>query len=147
MTDNRMVLLLGALLLCCAIQDLIKKKVYLWVIGLGAIIIIICILWMDNLDLANRIGGLFIGLSILALSKITAGKIGIGDGLLLCISGLGLGFWPNIELLGMALFLAATLSIVLLIFRKVDHKQSIPFIPFLFVGYLILCIASKGSMA
>ena len=147
MTDNRMVLLLGGLLFCCAIQDLIKKKVYLWVIGLGAIFLMICILWMDNLDLANRMGGLMIGLSILALSKITAGKIGMGDGLLLCVTGMGLGFWLNLELLGVALLLAATLSIVLLILRKVDRKQTIPFIPFLFVGYLILFAASKGSMA
>jgi len=45
------------------------------------------------------------------------------------------------ELFGLALMLAAVLSIILLAFRKVDRKKSIPFIPFMFAGYLILVLS------
>jgi leader peptidase (prepilin peptidase)/N-methyltransferase len=77
---------------------------------------------------------------------MTGGKIGMGDGILLCVTGIGLGFWNNLELFGVALFLAAVLSIILMILRVVDRKKSIPFIPFLFAGYLIIVFASKGTL-
>jgi leader peptidase (prepilin peptidase)/N-methyltransferase len=93
----------------------------------------------------NRLGGAAIGGFVILTSMITSGKIGLGDGILLCITGLGLGFWGNLELFCLALSLAAGLSIMLLIFRLADRKKSIPFVPFLFVGYLIL-IASGLSV-
>ncbi len=146
MADKLLVLLLGTLLLFCSIQDLMKKRIYLWMIGVGAILTVVCLLFTDHSGIPSRIGGFTVGIVIVILSKITAGRIGMGDGLLLCITGLGLGFWCNLELFGLALFLAAILSILLLILRRVNRKQSIPFVPFLFAGYLILFMASKGTM-
>ena len=61
----------------------------------------------------------------------------MGDGMLLCITGLGLGFWSNLELFAIALILAAIVSIFLLMLRLADRKKSIPFIPFLLIGYVI----------
>jgi leader peptidase (prepilin peptidase)/N-methyltransferase len=71
------------------------------------------------------------------------GKIGIGDGVLLCATGLGLGFWSNLELFAIALLLAAVISIVLLTFRLADRKKSIPFVPFLLLGYVFVMAADK----
>ncbi|MDF2905078.1 MAG: putative rane protein [Herbinix sp.] len=146
MVDEIIILILGAMLLCCAIQDLRNKKVTLWVLIIGAVLTVGCLPFAHNLSIAGRIGGLAVGLAVVLLSKVTEGKIGMGDGILLCISGLSLGFWCNLELFGIALLLAAMLSILLLILRRVNRKQSIPFVPFLFVGYLILFVASNGSM-
>jgi leader peptidase (prepilin peptidase)/N-methyltransferase len=140
MAENSMKLVLGALLFLCAVQDILRKKIYLWVIGVGAITTLLFLPFCAKLPILDRIGGLIIGLCIIILSIITAGKIGTGDGALLCITGLGLGFWRNLELFGAALFLAATVSIILLIFRLADRRRSIPFVPFLFAGYLILMI-------
>lgn len=145
MADRILVIMLGALLLICAIQDLLKKRIYLWVICMGGITTVVCSVFVDNLGIMDRVGGLLVGLAIMLLSKITAGGIGMGDGILLCITGLGLGFWCNLELFGLALFLAAMISIILLILRRVDRKQTIPFVPFLFAGYLILSITSNGA--
>jgi leader peptidase (prepilin peptidase)/N-methyltransferase len=145
MAEKVLMLIVGVLLLLCAIQDILKKKLYLWMIGLGATVTIACIPFCDKLSLANRIGGLAIGLVVILISKVTVGKIGMGDGILLCVSGIGLGFWGNLELFGIALFLAAVLSIILLMCRLVDRKKRIPFVPFLFAGYLILFIASRGD--
>ncbi len=146
MADKTLILILGALLLICAIQDLFKKRVYVWVIGIGAVLTFVCLPFTEKLSVADCIGGLAVGLGTLLISKITAGKIGMGDGILLCVTGIGLGFWNNLELFGIALFLAAILSIFLLLLRIVDRKQSIPFIPFLFAGYIIIVIASKGAL-
>jgi leader peptidase (prepilin peptidase)/N-methyltransferase len=146
MAEKTLMLILGALLLICAIQDLFKKRVYLWVIGIGAALTFICLPFLEKLSIADCIGGLTVGLITMLISKMTAGKIGMGDGILLCVTGIGLGFWNNLELFGIALFLAAVLSILLLLSRIVDRKKSIPFIPFLFAGYLIIVFASKGAL-
>lgn len=134
-------IILGALLLCCGIQDALKKKVYLWVIVLGMIASEICILFIHSSSIVDRLGGVGIGIAVIILSLATGGKIGLGDGLLLCATGLGLGFWGNLELFGISLFITAIVSIVLLIFRLADKKKSLPFVPFLFVGYLIYTLA------
>lgn len=146
MAEKTLLLSLGVLLLICAIQDLFKKRVYLWVIGIGAVLTFICLPFLKELSVIDCIGGLAVGLTTMLISKITAGKIGMGDGLILCVTGVGLGFWNNLELFGVALFLAAVLSIILMILRVVDRKKSIPFIPFLFAGYLIIVLASKGTL-
>ncbi len=146
MADKILMLIQGALLLICAIQDIFKKRVLLWLICIGAVMTGVCLPFIDRLSVVDCLGGLAVGLVTLLISKITAGKIGMGDGILLCVTGIGLGFWNNLELFGIALFLAAVLSIFLLIFRIVDRKKSIPFIPFLFTGYLIIVFASKGAL-
>lgn len=146
MAEKTLILILGVLLLICALQDLFKKRVYLWVIGIGAVLTFICLPFLDELSVADCIGGVSVGLITILISKITAGKIGMGDGIILCVTGVGLGFWNNLELFGVALFLAAVLSIILMILRVVDRKKSIPFIPFLFAGYLIIIFSSKGVL-
>jgi leader peptidase (prepilin peptidase)/N-methyltransferase len=146
MAEKTLMLILGVLLLICAIQDLTKKRVYLWVIGIGSALTFICLPFIEKLSVANCIGGLAVGLVTLMISKMTDGKIGVGDGILLCVTGIGLGFWNNLELFGIALFLAAVISIFLLLSRIVDRKKSIPFIPFLFAGYLIIVFISKGAL-
>lgn len=128
------------ILLVCGIQDIKSKRISLWIIILGALLIVSGALISGRCSVFDRIGGLAVGACVLLISIATKGKIGLGDGLLLCVTGLTLGFWGNIELFGLALLLAAVLSIFLLVFRLADRKKSIPFVPFLFFGYLFIMI-------
>lgn len=145
MADTFMNITMGVMLLFCGVQDALKKKIYIWIIALGAIFMGIVLPFSSALPIVERIGGVGIGVCVIIISKVTGGKIGMGDGILLCITGLGLGFWGNLELFGIALFFAAIISILLLIFRLADRKKSIPFVPFLFLGYVLLMIAGKGK--
>ena len=138
------IVILGVLLLFCGVQDFLKKKIFIWMIGLGAVLIGICLPFYNTISIPERIGGVAIGACIIIISKATSGKIGMGDGFLLCVTGLGLGFWGNLELFSVALFFAAIISIILLIFRLADRKKSIPFVPFLLMGYVFLVVANKG---
>lgn len=83
-------------------------------------------------------GGIIIGLVVLGISKLTKNGIGTGDGLLLCVTGVYLGFWKNLEMFFMALCLAAACSALLLITKRAGRKTQIPFVPFLGIAYLIL---------
>ncbi len=132
--------ILGAVLLCCGVQDIFGKKIMLWVLVLGAFLMGICIPFCNSPSILDRIGGIGIGVAVIMISIATAGKIGLGDGLILCLTGLGLGFWANLELFAIALMIAAIVSIILLIARLADRKKSIPFVPFLLIGYIILML-------
>jgi len=132
--------IIGLFLIATAIQDLVTKKIKVWIVLLGALFIGICIPFCSALTLIDRISGLLPGFMVMMLNKVTKGKIGLGDGLVLCVTGLGLGFWSNMELFALALAMAAAFSAVLLILKFADRKKSIPFIPFIFISYVFLHI-------
>lgn len=143
MAEISVKVILAAMLLLCGIQDLFKKKIAIWIIILGALLTGICIPFCRTCSIPDRIGGIAVGAIIVIISLATAGKIGMGDGLLICVTGLGLGFWSNLELFAAALFFAAIISIILLITRLADRKKSIPFVPFLLAGYIFLIAANR----
>jgi leader peptidase (prepilin peptidase)/N-methyltransferase len=147
MVETILNIIMGVMLLACGIQDALHKKILLWLIIAGSILISICIPFCSEVSFLDRIGGCAVGATVIIISLGTKGKIGLGDGILLCATGLGLGFWGNLELFAIALMLAAIVSIVLLILRLADRKKSIPFVPFLFAGYLFLLIVNmKGTV-
>ena len=135
---------IGVLLLFSAIQDLIYKRIWLWLIMTGCLLIGVCLSFINTLPFYDRLGGAAVGLAVIMISILTKGKIGMADGLLLCTTGIGLGFWRNLELFAIALLMAAVISILLLMLRKADKKKAIPFVPFLFASYLI--IISNSTM-
>lgn len=135
--------ILGILLLATAWQDLWTKRISIWMIGIGAVLICVSIPFSDQISIIDRACGALVGVGILITSKASRGKIGMGDGYLLCVSGISLGFWGNMELFAIALFAAALVAILLLIFRLADRKKSIPFVPFLFLSYLLQTVATR----
>jgi leader peptidase (prepilin peptidase) / N-methyltransferase len=145
MRENAVELILLGLLILGSIQDLLKKKISLWMIVIGGGMICASILFYNTITLFDRLGGVAIGGIVILISLATRGKIGFGDGLLLCITGIGLGFWSNLELFALALLLAALVSIALIIFRIADRKKSIPFVPFLLLGYIVTILSNMNG--
>ncbi|HHX12016.1 MAG TPA: prepilin peptidase [Clostridiales bacterium] len=127
----------GTMLLVCGLQDIKMKKFYTWMVLLGAILIAICVPFCSTITIWDRLWGSSVGLVVLLISLLTEGKIGMGDGFILCVTGISLGFWNNLELFFIALILSAILSIILLAAKKVDRKQGIPFVPFIFMAFVI----------
>lgn len=148
MGENILRVIIGVFLITVAIQDLIRKKIKVWIVVVWGLLICICILLSSEISLFSRVMSLSLGIGLLIISKATGGKIGMGDGLVVCITGIGLGFWSNFELFALALILAAIFSIGLLVFRLADRKKSIPFLPFMFLSYLIQYISvwSQGKL-
>ncbi|HBI72699.1 MAG TPA: hypothetical protein DDY59_05865 [Lachnospiraceae bacterium] len=140
MAETGMKIIIGVLLLLCSIQDVRRKKLSLWVILTGAVLIGICMPFSTSLSLLDRFGGVIVGVGVIGISLLTGGKIGMGDGLLLCVTGIGLGFWGNMELFAAALAAAAVVSILLLVFRLANRKKSIPFVPFLLFSFLSILV-------
>ena len=83
------------------------------------------------------LGGAGIGVAFLGISKITKEAIGYGDSLLILGLGILLGFWQVMGVLVVAFSLTAISSMVLLVLKKMNRRTTLPFIPFLALGFLI----------
>lgn len=134
--------LVMSLLIIGAIMDLRYKKVHIALTAVYFAIGVIFNICTGGQAFGSIVGGVFIGILLLLISIITKGKVGIGDGLIVSVLGLFLGFWDNLLLLMTSLFLSAIFAVLLIVIKREDRSYQIPFIPFLLVGFigeLILC--------
>lgn len=122
------------LLLHAAFTDIREREISGAMLLLFGIFGMICAIFGRAVDIPDTLFGAAIGGIMMAISYLTGGELGMGDGMLLAVTGLFLGLRQNIVLLAGALFLSALFSIVLLIKGK-KIKQEYPFVPFLFVVY------------
>ncbi|MDD5935925.1 MAG: prepilin peptidase [Clostridiales bacterium] len=128
------------LLLLCTIEDIRKKKIIIWHLLLVVPFLIVDIIFNTivtcNLSWIERLCGLGIGMIFMVLSKLTKGQVGMGDGYLIAVFGIMLGAWRNLEIITYSFLASAVISIILLSFFHFGKKRTIPFIPFLFFGFL-----------
>lgn len=74
------------------------------------------------------------------LSRLTKDGIGMGDVKLISIMGFLVGLSTTLMSVLASLLLCTTVSIVLLLGKWKDKKDSVPFGPFLFFGYILVFI-------
>lgn len=86
-----------------------------------------------------NVGAAFLAAFVFGLIVlVTRGKgMGTGDITLAFLMGLALGFFPMILAVFLAFFLGALVSVFLIILGKKHFGQTIPFAPFLVLGFLI----------
>ena len=127
----------AALLLLNGIWDWKRREVCIPGILLSLVLGLAVNVRFRELSAVEILGGLGIGVGMVFLSFLTKGAIGMGDGWLLCATGVFLGAAGNFELLLTgALLCAAVLGIGLLL-GKVHWKDSFPFAPFLCLAQLL----------
>ena len=98
--------------------------------------------WQGS-DAAKMVIGCIPGVVAAVLSGVTHGKLGLGDAIVI----LAVGIWCGIDKTGLimmiALVCAALTAAVLLIIKKATRKTALPFIPFIFAGYITCEILSR----
>ena len=130
-----------SLLLGLSVMDIrvrwipVKSLILLTVLAIGYQI------YAREVDIWLIAGGCLVGILFFVISRFTGESIGYADCWLILILGIYLGFWGILEVLTNSLFLLAIASIVVLVFRKMSRKGSLPFIPFLAAGYLLSRLA------
>lgn len=137
---------MGLYLLLLSGFDMKEKKVPIILLVVGLIIVVGIkteyILFGGDKGMMNITApllGCVPGLFFLGLGKITK-AVGLGDGMILLILGILVGYGQMIILLTISLLLQAVVSVLLLGLKKVNLKTGIPFIPFLTGGYLLWSI-------
>ncbi|WP_099467360.1 prepilin peptidase [Konateibacter massiliensis] len=129
-------ILVASMLGIAGIMDLVYKRINVLLLFPFIVAGVACNFIYKPLSLLSILGGMTIGLAALLVCFVTREKIGKGDGIVLVVTGLFLGFFDNLFLLMSAAFLAAGVGILLLIGKLVGRNYELPFIPFLFLAFL-----------
>lgn len=130
-------------LLSMAVYDLKKKEIHLPLSAAVAVILFTRQLFLiagGKSPAADAFLGIGVGVALIVVSIVSRGAIGIGDGILFMICGLLLGIYENSVLLFLSLVLTAFVSGMLLIIRRAERTDTLPFAPFVFVGFGVMCV-------
>ena len=85
-----------------------------------------------NVSPADVIKTIIPGIILMLLSALCKGRIGCGDGVIVCASGAWLGIEETLYMLTAAFFTASIAGIVLIL--SGSKKQTLPFVPFMLLG-------------
>ncbi|WP_075721822.1 prepilin peptidase [Roseburia sp. 499] len=128
------------LLVVCAVEDLKHKEVTVTYILVFGIIGVLLHLFYPNCSVYSMLWGLLLGIAVMTVSVLSGGSIGMGDGILMTVTGVYLGGYQNLELFFIGVFLAGIWSLGLLVFKKKKRKEKIAFMPFLLVAYVFMLV-------
>jgi leader peptidase (prepilin peptidase)/N-methyltransferase len=120
-----------------SIMDLRSGEISLWLTAIYAAVGTLWRIFAGTLTW-EIFFSLIPGVLCLCLAKMTAEKVGYGDGFLLLALGCYLG-WEDMLLLCMtALIGGGICGLILMLFFHKKKDYEIPFVPFLFLGDLIV---------
>ena len=128
----------GIFLILEGVRDLKKRKISMTSVFLTGILGILFGIPLIKDNFISMLGGIAIGLVCLLIAGLTNEKVGYGDGWVLTVMGIYLGFRSNLYLLSVSLFLASLTSVLLLISKKAGRKTELPFVTFMIPGYFLL---------
>ena len=94
-------------------------------------------------DLAGICAGIGVGVLFLLVSKVTEEAIGYGDSVAIMILGGYLGFWKVVGVLAAAFFTSGVCSVILAFRGRV---KTMPFFPFLTLGYILMLAEQRGGV-
>ncbi len=121
-------------LMAAAFMDIRKKTVSVRMAAFAAVSGIVFQFFRPQMEIAEWLAGLLPAAVLILVAWITKQAVGFGDGCVLGVIGLYTGLWGSIGTLMMGLLLSCPISLFLLVCKKVDRKQVIPFVPFLAAG-------------
>ena len=123
-----------------AFDDLRTRQVRVMELIVFAVLGLLIDLFSPTYSWLSILGGVSIGMVLMVVSYFSKEKIGMGDALIVAVSGLYLGFVNTLILL----WLSSSLTSIYGVIKK---KQELPFIPFLTVAYVImLMIHQMGGL-
>ncbi len=131
--------LLG-LLGMCAWEDVKQKKLTIMkmlLFGIGGMLLH---LFSPTCSIYSILWGIFLGVAVMGVSWMSQGGIGMGDGILLVVTGVYLGGAANLELFLLGILLAAIWAMGLVLIWKKKGKEQIAFAPFLLASYLAMLV-------
>lgn len=115
-----------------------KRELYI-----VAVVVLICST-VTEVSGWNRIAGSCLGIVLVVFSILSSEQLGKGDAFLLLICGCAAGIYHMTALLTITFGITSMIGSFLLWCKKIKKTTRIPFVPFLFVAQLILCIV--GTM-
>ena len=129
------------LLILFSVEDIRHKAIVRWHFLLAipwCVADLIMNTIMDSkISLLERGFGLLVGSIFLLLSHLTRGQLGMGDAYVILILCTILGIYQGMEVITYSFLLSAIIALILVTFFRYQKKRTIPFVPFLFGGFII----------
>ncbi len=135
-------ILLESLITVMSVPDILKRKIPLWMLpGLSVPVAVQIVFFvMQGGEIGHRLIamglGMIPGLVLIVTGRITK-KIGLADGIVLCVIGMTEGARGAVMILCGGCFILSLVSMILLAMKKVRKETCLPFIPFMGLGFLI----------
>lgn len=133
-----LIVTVGVLLLAAGITDIRKRQISRRFLMLLMLVCIAAVLFRGSFAIMDAAGGIAIGFCVIGISMISREQIGRGDGIVIAMIGLVLGFRRCLAAVSVASLLMSAAAIVVLLFKKGNRRTQLAFLPALFVGY-VLC--------
>ncbi|MCI9531880.1 MAG: hypothetical protein HFH38_09050 [Lachnospiraceae bacterium] len=131
--------LLGLLGLC-AWEDMKRKELTVMNLLLFAISGLLLHLFFPICSIYSILWGISLGVAVLGVSFLSRGGIGMGDGILLMVTGVYLGGTANLELFLLGISFSALWAMGLVVIWKKRGKDQMAFAPFLLASYLVMLV-------
>jgi len=77
---------------------------------------------------------------LLSTIAITTKRAGIADGILLILLGMLTDYRRGIQVLCFSIIIMALFSIILLVLHRIEKNSKLPYIPFITIAFLIICL-------
>ena len=96
-----------------------------------------------RIDWRLSLAGAMVGAIFVMISKLTKEAIGYGDSFAIIILGIYLGIWGLLEVLVSAFLVLGVIGLFTFVLQKKRGNWSLPFFPFLTVGYLFSVLIGR----
>ena len=127
----------GLLLFLAGIEDVRKKEIrIIYIVAMGIVACVGC-LFRQNHSWYGALGGALIGLCMLGISLLSEEQIGRGDGLVIAALGLFFGVRNTLGMVCFASIFMLPVALFTIITKKGKTKIRLPFLPALFLGYVM----------
>ncbi len=127
----------------CTIEDLKNKKICTWQLLCFFIEGVILRCAICRQPLTDILLGMIPGVLLFLFSFLSRGNIGIGDGLLLLVTGIFLGVADTVRVFIYAIILCFGFALYLYLIKKKSRHYEIPFVPFMLAAFI--CVSMLGG--
>lgn len=130
-------LITSIVLVIHSIEDILRLHINIIILFTGAIALIFIQLCMACKDPVDIIVSCIPGGCIWLISRFMNRHIGSADGYIFFLTGISTGLWVNVSIIICSFILSSLFCLFGLAIRKLKKTQQIPFVPFIFTGYII----------
>lgn len=118
-------------------EDLRTKNISMIIVGIWAVIGIIIQMLNGDLICINRLVAMIPGVFLYFFAKISGEKVGFGDAWTIIVMGIYMDIGDVLIVGVFSITISGIVALLLIVIWKKKRDYEIPFIPFLFAGYLM----------
>lgn len=126
--------------------DLRFKKIPVWLVATSGIIVTFVSLYearKDGIQDLQLLWGVIPGVGLMLIALISK-KAGWADGVVLMLLGILVGFGACALSFALSMLMISVVSLVLLVLKRVGKNTYLPYLPFLWIGYLVQATLGLG---